>query len=262
MLKMSTKIECETKTSAKEYPLISIATVVFNGAKTLEHTIISVINQTYDNIEYIVIDGNSSDNTIDIIRKYEDRIAYWQSEPDKGIYDAMNKALDIASGDYLIFLGCDDLFFSPFVLEEFVSKISDLSNVYYGNSFFTNSHILYDGKFSKQKICSANICHQAIFYPKNMYKRLKYNIRYKILADWDYNLRGWKEYEYCYLPMIVSLFNECGVSSSGDRIFLDERYNNIKKIFGLRTYLFYVLFTRYIYRFRILVNKFLREKKY
>lgn len=80
----------------KQYPLISVITVSYNAVSTIEDTILSVINQTYPNIEYIIIDGGSADGTVDIIEKYVDRISYWVSEPDKGIYDAMNKGLKVA----------------------------------------------------------------------------------------------------------------------------------------------------------------------
>jgi len=82
----------------KNKPLISIVTVVYNGEEFLEETIKSVVSQTYKNIEYIIIDGGSTDGTVDIIKKYEDKIDYWVSEPDSGIYDAMNKGIDKASG--------------------------------------------------------------------------------------------------------------------------------------------------------------------
>ena len=92
----------------KQYPLISVITVSYNAVSTIEDTILSVINQTYPNIEYIIIDGGSADGTVDIIEKYVDRISYWVSEPDKGIYDAMNKGLKVANGDWAIFMGSDD----------------------------------------------------------------------------------------------------------------------------------------------------------
>ena len=85
-------------------PLISIVTVSYNAVATIEQTILSVINQTYPNIEYIIIDGGSKDGTIDIIRKYADQIAYWVSEPDEGIYDAMNKGIKIATGEWINFM--------------------------------------------------------------------------------------------------------------------------------------------------------------
>ena len=106
-----------TKNSTAEKPLISVVTVVYNGEKTLEQTILSVVNQTYNNVEYIIIDGGSKDNTLDIIKKYEDKIDYWQSEPDKGIYDAMNKGIKLATGEFIYILGCDDFLIDKDIFE-------------------------------------------------------------------------------------------------------------------------------------------------
>ena len=99
-----------TKKTLPGKPLVSIITVVFNGVKTLEETILSVVQQSYNNIEYIVIDGGSSDGTLDIIRKYDEKLDYWTSEPDAGLYDAMNKGILLSSGDYVGFLNADDFF--------------------------------------------------------------------------------------------------------------------------------------------------------
>ena len=95
----------------EDKPLISIITVVYNGEKYLEETIQSVINQTYDNVEYIIIDGGSTDGTVDIIKKYEDQIDYWVSEKDTGMYNALNKGFSCAQGDYLGWLNADDTLF-------------------------------------------------------------------------------------------------------------------------------------------------------
>ena len=109
--------------SLKDKPLISIITVVFNGATTLEETILSVLNQTYDNIEYIVIDGGSNDTSLDIINKYDSQLDFWISEKDAGIYDAMNKGIKLATGDYIGILNSDDFFANFFVVQKIVKRL-------------------------------------------------------------------------------------------------------------------------------------------
>ena len=118
-------------------PLITVVTVVFNGAKLLDDTIKSVINQTYSNIEYIIIDGCSTDGTLDIIEKYRDEIS-WVSEHDKGIYDAMNKGIALANGKWINFMNAGDSFYS----------LSTIADVFVGNKYdedvlFGNVHIRY-----------------------------------------------------------------------------------------------------------------------
>jgi glycosyltransferase involved in cell wall biosynthesis len=114
--------------------LISIITVVFNGEQFLEETIRSVINQNYDNVEYIIIDGGSTDGTLNIIKKYEDKISYWVSEKDGGIYDAMNKALDVASGVWINFMNAGDSFCNAIVLEKLFAKEIEIDNKFvYGD---------------------------------------------------------------------------------------------------------------------------------
>ena len=109
---------------------ISVITVCLNASKTIEQTILSIINQTYDNIEYIIIDGVSTDGTLDIIKKYESKISLCQSEPDNGIYDAMNKGLKLATGDFLIFMGADDVFYNENVIYKVASEIDNYDDIY------------------------------------------------------------------------------------------------------------------------------------
>lgn len=122
------------KTSSRNQPLITVITVVFNGEKHLEQTILSVIKQSYNNVEYIIIDGGSTDNTLDIIRRYENQIDYWISEKDNGIYDAFNKGVLSATGEWVCFLGADDFFWNEFVLEKTAQQLiiipSDIRIVY------------------------------------------------------------------------------------------------------------------------------------
>ena len=111
------------RTTLPGKPLVSIITVVFNGAVTLEDTIRSVLQQSYDNIEYIIIDGGSNDGTLDIIRKYDAKVDYWLSEHDAGIYDAMNKGVALATGDYVGMLNADDFFANSHSVQKIVERL-------------------------------------------------------------------------------------------------------------------------------------------
>jgi len=120
--------------SLSDQQLITVVTVVFNGDQLLEETIRSVVRQTYKDIEYIIIDGGSTDGTLDIIKKYEDKIDYWISEPDDGIYDAMNKGIANATGDWIYFINAGDSLFSVKTLENLkLDSLSSATDILYGN---------------------------------------------------------------------------------------------------------------------------------
>lgn len=212
-----------------QYPKISIITVVRNGEKDLESAIKSVVNQTYTHIEYIILDGLSTDGTLDIIRKYEDRIALWKSEADRGIFDAMNKGLDLATGDWVYFLGCDDVLASPTIIEEVAAEFTRADDIYYGNTYLKKSNQIYTGKVSKWNIALRNISHQAIFYPKSVYKQKKYNLDYKLTADHVYNLELYSRFagHFVYMPKLISLYNDLGMSS----VNIDQQHK--KDIVGI-----------------------------
>lgn len=175
-------------------PLITVITVVYNRAKYLEDTIKSVINQTYPNVEYIIVDGGSTDGTIDIIKKYEDYIDYWVSEPDKGIYDAMNKGVSISFGEWLNMLNSGDLYHDSMVIENIFTKEID-KDVYgiAGNwmcDYKGNIFLYLPNPYKMLEKPGWHINHQAFFYRKITHKMLGlYSINYRIASDHEYYFR-------------------------------------------------------------------------
>lgn len=223
------------KKSHPNKPLITVVTVVFNGQIALEETILSVINQKYENIEYIIIDGGSSDGTLDIIKKYDSKIDYWISEKDSGIYDAMNKAITIASGDWLIFIGSDDELIIS--IDSLVNKMIDHKSVYYGDVILKKTKLVSGGKFNKYKIMQRNICHQAIFYPRYVYFSNFYDVNVGMLADYKYNLMLFgRDINFKYVPVTISCFNEEGLSSGDQTYFIPLGLAIIKNSFGIFYY--------------------------
>lgn len=223
-------------------PRISVVTVVFNGYATIEDTIKSVLAQQYNNFEYIIMDGGSTDGTVETIKHYESRISAWVSEPDCGIYDAMNKALDRAKGEYIIFLGCDDVLFGADVLSTAARKMTDRTLVYYGNVIMKKNGNVYDGCFDQFKITRKNICHQAIFYPRCLYRSNRYSLDYPLLSDYEYNLRLFKR--FTYLDLIISIFDDSGLSSQRvDIAFKKDFHILIVKHLGLGAYLGMILYS-------------------
>lgn len=197
-------------------PLLSIITVVYNAEKTLEQTILSVINQKKIYIEFIIIDGDSTDGTKAIIEKYKSYFHYYLSERDKGIYDAMNKGIKIATGDYIYFLGADDILVDENVLKIMSLSLINPKFVYYGDVIFKTRKLKYDGKFNSLKIVTRNICQQGVFYPRELFKYFQYNLEYKIMADYDLNIRAYFSniFKFKYVPLTVAIFNDLGLSGS------------------------------------------------
>jgi hypothetical protein len=199
------------KHSVTHKPLISIITVVFNGEKYIEQTIQSVINQSYKNIEYIIIDGGSTDRTIDIIGKYEEYIDYWISEPDLNIYDAMNKGLVCALGEFVNFMNVGDIFFNHKIIELINFKIHH-NSICGGNVFFSNKirGIIYVNMQKK------SIPHQALFMHRNDFEKYIFNPLYKYCADAEL----WTRFNPIRCSVnttekIVSISRFGGVSTSG-----------------------------------------------
>lgn len=167
--------------------LITVITVVFNAEKVLEKTILSVINQTYDNVEYIIIDGGSTDGTLDIIKKYKDRIDCAVSESDKGIYDAMNKGIKVSHGQWINFLNAGDYYFDNNILSNLPFHTSE--KIIFGNIRYESNKI-FESTFNWKMYLKNTLHHQAAFYSIDLFNKLGFfDINFKILADYDFNLK-------------------------------------------------------------------------
>jgi glycosyltransferase involved in cell wall biosynthesis len=210
-----------TKTSHPQKPLISVIIVVLNRITTLENSIKSVVNQQYNNVELIIIDGGSSDGSLDIIRSYDHYIDYWTSEPDSGVYHAMNKGAGLACGEWLYFLGSDDILLD--CLHKVAHCLIDNKTVYYGDVYLPTSHRLADGKFDYYKLMTKNIPHQATFYPRGVFKNYLYNTTYFSSADYDLNLRCYcdKNISYAYIPILIAIYED---TSGLSTLRLDMRF--------------------------------------
>jgi len=214
-----------------DQPKISIGLVVYNGAKHIRIALDSIVRQPYRNIELIIVDGDSKDGTQNILSEYADHISMLVSEPDKGIYDAMNKVCSLATGDWLLFLGCDDVLLDT--LCNMAPLMTDSDSVYYGDVINRSSGNIYGGEFSKYRLMHQNICHQGLFYPRVAYKKYSYNLNYKWLADHAHNLKLFGDgVPFVYTGVVVSLFNDMGVSSRGDADFSREQIKLIRASFG------------------------------
>jgi glycosyltransferase involved in cell wall biosynthesis len=207
-------------------PKISIITVCYNAETTIQETIRSVVDQQYGNKEFIVIDGKSKDQTVDIIGRHRDNIHFFLSEKDRGIPDALNKGIDNSTGEWLYFLSSDDVFFNDHVLADIFSKPRD-ADMIYGDVILKSSGTKYDGAFDIHKILKKNICHQAQFYRRSVFDRAgKYNERYRLLSDYEHTLRIYADpkLKTKYVGETIAIFNDTGRTSIAmDAAFLDDR---------------------------------------
>ncbi len=217
---------------------ISIITVTYNAISTIEQTMLSVLNQNYDNIEYIIIDGASTDGTVDSIKRYDEKVREgeypnvifrWISEPDKGIYDAMNKGIMMTTGEWVGIINSGD-YYEPFILEKIIREAYRQPDI---DLFFGNMKIIREGKYFRDEIFNGsinlkimNICHPTVFIRKNIY--IQYGIfdeKFRIAADYDLLLRFYKRnIKFKYLDTFIASFATGGVSSVFTLKILRERY--------------------------------------
>lgn len=219
------------------FKLLSIITVVYNSDDTLEKTILSVINQNTDNLEYIIIDGGSTDQSIPIIKKYQNFITTWISEPDDGIYDAMNKGATIARGKYLMFLNSGDYLTEAFKKSFYdggLGRLLDdgLYDVLYGDVILELSENLSKYKKANNLLFlyfKIPFCHQSTLVLKENFSRYKFDIKYKLGADFKlFRQFYFNNYKFKYVNIPFTRYNLCGISSNHP-IELLKDYNAIIK---------------------------------
>lgn len=207
-------------------PLITVITISFNAIRTIENTILSVINQTYPNIEYLIIDGGSTDGTIDIIKKYADNISYWISEPDKGIYDAMNKGIDVATGKYINFMNCGDRFYSNTTIQDIINIANPNSDIIYGNTCrtFDIGEFIKKGQIATPKNYMP-FGHQASFTKTSLMLEYHFDTYYKICADRDFFYKAYKHNKkFEYIDITVCYYEaENGFSATNIKKLLYEK---------------------------------------
>lgn len=221
---------------------ISIITINYNNAKGLRNTIESVLSQNSKDYEYIIIDGDSTDGSKDVIEEYKDRIDYWVSEQDKGIYNAMNKGIAKAKGKYCLFLNSGDVLFNENVLSSVVGIMSETDYDYYsGNSFWYNSK----GKCwlvdAPQKLDAAfmyhkSLCHQSVFTRTDILKKKGYDEKFKIVADWIQMFQTLilNDATYYYLPLVISYISAEGFSLSHVDLYHKERAEGLDFLISKR----------------------------
>jgi len=248
---------------------ISIITVCFNAENTIEDTFLSTFNQTHKDIELIVIDGKSTDKTVEIIEKYKDKIHYFVSEPDKGIYDAMNKGITAANSYYLIFMNAGDSFYDDMVLENVEQALTNnpKTKFLFGDADYISkqaSQIVTFGSIKNEfSLILDNICHQSIFYHRSLFEKFGlFSEDFKIYADWDFNIKCLVENKVpaLYLAIPICKFYLSGISSnpSNEKICKLEKKLLIKKYY--KKYKFLLFTTNFLRkRFGFLYKLFLKK---
>lgn len=223
-------------------PLFSIITVTYNAAQWLERTMESIISQNCQDVEYIVIDGGSTDGTLDIIKRYENHITYWISEPDKGIYDAMNKGMKVATGDYLWFLNAGDTFYSPNVLLEMSEAIqaNQFPDIIYGETEIMdaqgnnlgNRRLKAPDRLTwKSFSMGMLVCHQSFVVKRTMAD--DYDLQYRFSADYDWTIRCMRKASTIYNShLVLSRFLEAGASTVNRKVSLKERFRIMSGYYG------------------------------
>ncbi|RRQ47191.1 glycosyltransferase family 2 protein [Chryseobacterium sp. SC28] len=210
--------------------MISVITINFNNQFGLEETIKSVVNQSYKDFEFIVIDGGSNDGSKEILETYSEQINYWVSEPDNGIYNAMNKGIAKASGDYLIFMNSGDRFSSPEILEKIAPHFGN-EDIVYGNAYYElENRKKYEyripSKITIGSLLKEPICHQSAFFKKELFTKFgMYDEQNKIASDWTFMMDLFIHHNISqkYIDQFISIFEKTGISTINHELGVGEQ---------------------------------------
>ena len=221
-------------------PKLTVITIVYNNVRDIERTIISVISQTHKKIEYIIIDGKSTDGTLEVIEKYKTRISKIISEPDKGIYDAMNKGLALAKGDYILFMNSGDEIYDEHTVEDIFASATG-ADIYYGETEMFNDnweslgrrrHEAPENFDWKSFRFGMNVSHQAIYIKRSII--VPYDLKYKYSSDIDWIIKAAKKSSNIVnVHRYVAKYLVGGMSKKKHRESLKERFQIFSKYYGL-----------------------------
>jgi len=229
------------KMTVADTPVFSVIVPAYNASGTIRYCLESVCSQHFSSFEIWIIDGGSPDNTIAVVKEFQNkdsRVKYI-SEKDNGIYDAINKGIDKATGEWLIFLGADDQLYNADVLTKIAEKVQPETGMIYGNVkvvgelLWAKNGDIYDGAFTVGKLFHKNICHQSVFYRKSIFSEIgNYNTDYKTSADWDLNHRCFAYCKVQYVDEIISCFYAGGFSTNST----NDKFSNMDIVLNLRKY--------------------------
>jgi len=230
-------------------PKVSIITPVYNSEKFLKDYFNNISQINYQNLEIIIIEGKSTDGSLDLINSYKCKLnLIIHSEKDFGIYDAMNKGINISSGEYIYFMGADDNLYDFDFFNTLFSDNSILEfDFIYGNFCFKASKKIRGGRRTKIDLLLNNICHQAIIYKRTIFDLIGfYNLKYKICADYDLNIRCFynNEIKIKYINKVIGTFDSTGTSSFG----CDNEFKNFRKQLIINNIGYFYYFNSIIYQ--------------
>lgn len=219
------------------YMKVSVITISFNAEACIERTIKSVINQCYDEFEYVVVDGNSKDGTVDIIKKYVGKISKWISEPDTGIYNAMNKAVRMAEGEYCIFMNAGDVFLNPLVLKQVSLFLEDGVDYLAGNEVSVKKGKIVDYACAPKNITTRlfvqrSLSHQASFIRRKLLLQCPYDESLRMVSDWKFCIQTLLlgKATYRAIDVDVCQFNQDGITFTHKDLGRAERLKVLQEL--------------------------------